>query len=52
MFFGDSITQAGVKAGGYIAMMQEMLEKSGKSADFELIGELLNGLSNFTQWIE
>lgn len=27
VFFGDSITQAGVTPGGYITRMQEMLQK-------------------------
>lgn len=43
IFFGDSITQAGVQEGGYIVMMQEMLEKQGKNADYELIGSGIGG---------
>jgi lysophospholipase L1-like esterase len=43
VLFGDSITQAGVRPGGYITMMQEMLEKEGKSTDYELIGEGIGG---------
>ncbi|MFT7000280.1 MAG: lysophospholipase L1-like esterase [Spirosomataceae bacterium] len=43
VLFGDSITQAGVRPGGYITMMQEMLEKAGKSTDYELIGEGIGG---------
>lgn len=43
VLFGDSITQAGVKPDGYITMMQEMLQKAGKSADYELIGEGIGG---------
>ncbi len=43
VFFGDSITQAGVRPGGYITLMQEMLEKSGKSTDYELIGAGIGG---------
>lgn len=43
ILFGDSITQAGVREGGYITLMQEMLQKTGKSADYELIGEGIGG---------
>lgn len=43
VFFGDSITQAGVREGGYITLMQDMLQKTGKSADYELIGAGIGG---------
>ncbi|MEZ0608677.1 SGNH/GDSL hydrolase family protein [Fibrella sp. WM1] len=43
IFFGDSITQAGVQPGGYITKMQEMLTKQNKSADYELIGKGIGG---------
>jgi isoamyl acetate esterase len=43
VFFGDSITQAGVQPGGYITKMTEMLAKQGKSADYELIGAGIGG---------
>jgi lysophospholipase L1-like esterase len=43
VFFGDSITQAGVRPGGYITIMQEMLQKAGKSTDYELIGAGIGG---------
>ena len=43
ILFGDSITQAGVRPGGYITVMQEMLQNEGKSADYELIGEGIGG---------
>ncbi len=43
VFFGDSITQAGVGPGGYITMMKEILEKAGKGADYELIGAGIGG---------
>ncbi|MDP5139463.1 MAG: GDSL-type esterase/lipase family protein, partial [Spirosomaceae bacterium] len=43
ILFGDSITQAGVREGGYITLMQKMLQKTGKSADYELIGEGIGG---------
>lgn len=43
VLFGDSITQAGVKPDGYITMMQEMLQKDGKSANYELVGAGVSG---------
>jgi len=43
VFFGDSITQAGVGPTGYITKIQEMLEKNGKSAQYELIGAGIGG---------
>lgn len=43
IFFGDSITQAGVQPGGYITKMQEMLAKQNKGADYELIGKGIGG---------
>lgn len=43
VFFGDSITQAGVQPGGYITKMQEMLTKQNKAADYELIGKGIGG---------
>jgi lysophospholipase L1-like esterase len=43
VFFGDSITQAGVKPGGYISKMQESLQKNGTGAQYELIGAGIGG---------
>lgn len=43
VFFGDSITQAGVQPGGYITLMQDMLKKSGKANDFDLVGAGIGG---------
>ncbi|WP_019989007.1 SGNH/GDSL hydrolase family protein [Rudanella lutea] len=43
IFFGDSITQAGVKPGGYISRLTEMLGKQNKGADYELIGAGIGG---------
>jgi lysophospholipase L1-like esterase len=43
VLFGDSITQAGVQPGGYITVMQEILEKEGQSTNYELIGEGIGG---------
>ncbi len=43
VFFGDSITEAGVKPGGYIVKLTEALQKKGRGADFELIGSGIGG---------
>ncbi len=43
IFFGDSITQAGVQPKGYITDLQDMLTKQGKAADYELIGKGIGG---------
>lgn len=43
VFFGDSITQAGVNPGGYITRMQEMLQKNGTASQYELIGAGIGG---------
>lgn len=43
VFFGDSITQAGVTPGGYITRMQEMLQKNGTASQYELIGAGIGG---------
>lgn len=43
VFFGDSITQAGVREGGYITLMQEMLQKTAKASAYELIGAGIGG---------
>ena len=32
IFFGDSITEAGVKPGGYITMMREMIKNSSSDS--------------------
>lgn len=43
IFFGDSITQAGVQRGGYIRKMDSMIRKEGLSESFELIGAGIGG---------
>lgn len=43
VFFGDSITQAGVGAGGYITRMNETLATKGLAAQYELIGAGIGG---------
>lgn len=43
VFFGDSITEAGVEPGGYIAKMREMVAGEGQSASYDLIGAGISG---------
>lgn len=43
VFFGDSITQLGVRPGGYIVKMSETLAQKGLSNDYELIGAGIGG---------
>lgn len=43
VFFGDSITQAGVSPTGYITKLGQLLEKEGKKSDFELVGKGIGG---------
>lgn len=43
VFFGDSITQAGVNPGGYIDVMKTMLEKAGIKDQYQLIGAGIGG---------
>ncbi len=43
VFFGDSITQAGVNPGGYIKQMDSLIAVEGQSANYELIGAGIGG---------
>jgi lysophospholipase L1-like esterase len=43
IFFGDSITQAGVSPNGYITKLGQILEKTGQKDNFELIGAGIGG---------
>ena len=43
IFFGDSITQAGVNPGGYIDRMKAALDKSGVRDNYQLIGAGIGG---------
>lgn len=43
IFFGDSITQAGIGPGGYITKMKDMLEKQGVKSKYQLIGAGIGG---------
>ncbi|HUR12642.1 MAG TPA: GDSL-type esterase/lipase family protein [Flavitalea sp.] len=43
IFFGDSITQAGVNATGYITKMTEIIKERGLTDRYELIGKGIGG---------
>lgn len=43
IFFGDSITQAGVNPEGYIKRMDSILQQRGQDKDYELIGAGVSG---------
>lgn len=43
IFFGDSITQAGVQPGGYISRLGEFLKTKGVAEKYELIGAGIGG---------
>lgn len=43
IFFGDSITEAGVKPGGYITRLDSMIAQQGKTGEYELIGSGIGG---------
>jgi lysophospholipase L1-like esterase len=43
VFFGDSITEAGARPGGYIVKMKEALQQKGNGSDYDLIGAGVGG---------
>jgi len=43
LFFGDSITQAGVMPNGYISQMNKMLDSQNLATKYELIGSGIGG---------
>jgi lysophospholipase L1-like esterase len=43
IFFGDSITEAGVKPGGYITRISELAAKDGTAAQYDFIGAGIGG---------
>lgn len=43
IFFGDSITQAGVQAGGYIVRIDSMCKMEGAGDNYEFIGAGISG---------
>lgn len=43
IFFGDSITEAGVKPGGYVLKVADLAAKENKSAQYDFIGSGIGG---------
>jgi len=43
IFFGDSITEAAVKPGGYIRLMDSIITAANKSSQYELMGAGISG---------
>src|SRR5882724_1385635 len=43
VFFGDSITQAGAKPGGFISLIGDALTQKGLASSYELIGAGISG---------
>jgi lysophospholipase L1-like esterase len=43
VFFGDSITAAGIRNGGYIKLMDSLIMQEGMTADYELVGAGVSG---------
>ena len=43
IFFGDSITAAGIRPGGYIKLMDTILQQEGIQDNFELVGAGIGG---------
>lgn len=43
VFFGDSITELGVKPGGYIKLLDTLFQQKGWSKNYELIGSGISG---------
>jgi lysophospholipase L1-like esterase len=43
VFFGDSITQAGVNPGGYIRLIDTIIQKEGLTNNYELVGAGISG---------
>lgn len=43
IFFGDSITQAGIKPGGYIHRIQKHIDSVGLKSNYELVGAGISG---------
>jgi lysophospholipase L1-like esterase len=43
IFFGDSITQAGVNPGGYIKLVDSLIRQEGQDGNFETLGAGIGG---------
>jgi isoamyl acetate esterase len=50
IFFGDSITELGVKPGGYIAMLRDSLKAAGKEKEVLLTGAGVSGNKIYDLW--
>ena len=46
VFFGDSITEAGVKPNGFITLIGNMLKQKGIDSNYELVGAGIGGKQN------
>ena len=44
VFFGDSITEMGVKKGGYIDLLNNRIANNGQTNQFELLGAGIGGI--------
>jgi len=43
IFFGDSITEAGVHPGGYISQIRDSVTQQGKAAEYDILGTGIGG---------
>ena len=43
VFFGDSITAAGIRPGGYIKLMDSLIKQEGQENNYELVGAGVSG---------
>ena len=43
IFFGDSITELGIKPNGYVRVIEELIRNADKSTQYELIGTGISG---------
>ncbi|MEI6409144.1 MAG: SGNH/GDSL hydrolase family protein [Bacteroidota bacterium] len=43
IFFGDSITEAGVHPGGYISQIRDSIAQQGKAAEYDILGAGIGG---------
>ena len=51
IFFGDSITEAGAKPGGYITKIGDALKQRGQDSGYDLIGAGIGGnYREVSQW--
>lgn len=43
IFFGDSITQAGMEKGGYITIIDSLCKSEDRGSEFEFVGAGISG---------